>query len=77
MYKSVSRIYKLGEGNLLSVDQSGINGDKTALCFSRYDGKKIIVLKTELIETQNDIDEFINKNMEEIYKVFGIKKELL
>lgn len=77
MCKSISKAYDFGEGRILGVGKSRIQGDKTALCFAKYDGEKITVLKTELIEQQNDIDEFINKNMKEIYGVFDVSKELL
>lgn len=77
MCKSVSKIYKLEYGKLLGVDQSGIKGDKTCLCFARYNGEKITVLNTKLIEQQEDIDKFINRNMKEIYGVFCIDEGLL
>ncbi|HFD2033383.1 TPA: hypothetical protein ACF2DD_001960 [Clostridium perfringens] len=68
--ESFSKVYKLGEGKLLGVDQSGIKGDKTALCFAKYNGDKMLILRSKLIPQQEDMDNFINKNMKELNKVF-------
>ncbi len=64
--KSFNGIYKLGEEKVLGVDQSGINGDKTALCFARINGEKINVIRVELIEQQEEIQKLINRNEKEI-----------
>lgn len=77
MCKSASKLYELGKGMFLGVDQSGMQGDKTCLCFARCKDKAVFVEKVEIIEQQEDIDKFINSNMKEIYGVFGIKEELI
>lgn len=72
----ISRVYDLGEGRILGVDQSGDERDKTALCFAMHTNGNIVVLDTKIIEQQKDIDEYINMNMKEIYGVFQVNKVL-
>lgn len=45
MSRIFSKVYELGEGKTLVVDQNGINGDKTALCFARFNEDKIKIIK--------------------------------
>ena len=63
MANSFSKIYNLGEGKLLGVDQSGINGDKTALCIAKVNEGIITIEKIKLIEQREDIEMYINENM--------------
>lgn len=76
MSRTFSNVYELGDGKVLAVDQSGINGDKTALCFARFKEGKIKIIKNQLIEQREDIEEFINTNMQEIYGVFSVPMKL-
>ncbi|MEG2289567.1 MAG: hypothetical protein RSC24_06330 [Clostridium sp.] len=72
MGKALQKICKLGEGRVLKVDQSGINGDKTVLCFARFNEGNIKIIKNQLIEQREGIEELINTNMKELYGVFGM-----
>ena len=76
-YPSVSKVYRLGDGKSISVDQTNSDEDKTCLCFAKLENGVMKVEEIKLIEKQKDIDKYISKNIDEIYKVFGVDKKLI
>lgn len=61
--ESISEMYELGDNKFLSINQSNINEDKTALCFSKYEDGKIIISDIKIIDKQADINNYININI--------------
>ena len=76
-YPAISRYYKFDNNYILGIDQTNCNKDKTCLCFARLEEDKINFLDFKYIEKQRDIDKYINKNLKEIYGVFGLRLEEL
>lgn len=75
-YPSVSKQIKLNNDYVLSIDQS-IGEDKTCLCFYKSKNNKFALKGIKYIEKQEDIDKYINMNMGEIYRTFGLSLEEL
>lgn len=71
-YPSVSKVYHLGDGVIMGVDQSNSNEDKSCLCMAKFKEGVMTIKGIKYIEKQEDIDKYINKNMAEIHGVFGI-----
>lgn len=57
--ESFSGLYDLGEGKLLGVDQSGPDGDMTALCFAKVTSNGIVIKWTKVIEQSEDIEQYM------------------
>lgn len=72
-YPDASKIYHLGDGKLIGVDQTNRTEDRTCLCFVKYNkDEKMFIKKIKYIEKQKDIDKYINENLAKIYSVFGV-----
>lgn len=76
-YPMVSKQIKLTNDCILGIDQTSSSEDTTCLCFARLKEDKINILDCKHIAKQKDIDEYINMNMKEIYRVFGLSLEEL
>lgn len=69
-YSNVSKTYHLGEGKLISVDQSSCDEDKTCLCLAKIKDRKMIIKEIQYIEKQEDMDKYINRNLAKFDRVF-------
>lgn len=74
-YPEISRYYEFDNNYILGIDQTNCNEDRTCLCFAKLDDDKMIVKDVKYIEKQRDMDKYINKNLKEIYGVFGLSLE--
>lgn len=68
-YKSISKVYDLGEGKLIGIDQTDSNEDKTCLCLAKHKNGKLIIKEIRYIEKQEDMDKYINRNLAKFYGV--------
>ena len=73
-YPNISKVYQLGGGRLISVDQTNSNEDKTCLCFAKLVNGTMNIEEIKCIEKQKDIDKYMNEIMAEIYEIFGVSK---
>jgi len=71
-YKIISKVYNLGDGILLGVDQSNSSEDKTCLCIGEVKDGIMNIKEIKCIEKQDDMDKYVNRNLAKIYEVFGV-----
>lgn len=62
-YPTIDKVYLLDNNVMIGVDQSTVE-DKTCLCFARLVKGKFHTERFEFIEKQEDMDKYINRNME-------------
>lgn len=49
-YSNISKIYNLGKGNIIGVDQTNNTADITCLCFAKLDNGIIAIKRVEYIK---------------------------